>query len=81
MLFDVLILYYSAYRLTEMRSSKQRLSRQLREREEELEDNKHRIENFRLELRKSEKAKREVDPSSNVTIKNPPPKKKKKTLL
>ena len=43
-----------------MRSNKQRLARQLRDKEEEIEDCRHKIENFRQEVRKAEKAKREV---------------------
>lgn len=48
------------FRLTDARNKKQTLSRQLREREEELEEAKHKLEAIRHDVKKHEKAKKEV---------------------
>lgn len=47
-------------RLTELRSQKQRLSRQLRDKEEEMDALNQKLEGLRLELRKVERTKKEV---------------------
>ncbi|XP_037541635.1 serine/threonine-protein kinase MRCK alpha isoform X2 [Nematolebias whitei] len=51
-------------RLTELRSVKQRLTRQLRDREEEMESQNQKVEALRLEVRKAERAKKEVEVQS-----------------
>ncbi|XP_024909374.1 serine/threonine-protein kinase MRCK alpha, partial [Cynoglossus semilaevis] len=48
-------------RLTELRSAKQRLSRQLRDKEEETENHSQKVEALRLEVRKAERAKKEME--------------------
>lgn len=47
-------------RLTELRSHKQRLARQLRDKEEEVEGLSQKMETLRLEIRKAERARKEV---------------------
>lgn len=47
-------------RLTELRSHKQRLVRQLRDKEEEVEGLSQKMETLRLEIRKAERARKEV---------------------
>lgn len=47
-------------RLTELRSHKQRLARQLRDKEEEVEGLSQKVETLRLEIRKAERARKEV---------------------
>ncbi len=47
-------------KVTELRSYKQRLSRQLRDKEEEMDSLNQKVEALRLEVRKSERAKKEV---------------------
>ncbi|KAG7271605.1 hypothetical protein CRUP_000105 [Coryphaenoides rupestris] len=46
-------------RLTDLRSAKQRLVRQLRDKEEELESHGQKVESLRLEVRKADRAKKE----------------------
>uniref|UniRef100_A0A3P9GZG8 non-specific serine/threonine protein kinase n=1 Tax=Oryzias latipes TaxID=8090 RepID=A0A3P9GZG8_ORYLA len=46
--------------LTDLRSAKQRLARQLRDKEEEMETQSQKVEALRLEVRKAERAKKEV---------------------
>uniref|UniRef100_A0A7N8YM43 Serine/threonine-protein kinase MRCK alpha n=1 Tax=Mastacembelus armatus TaxID=205130 RepID=A0A7N8YM43_9TELE len=48
-------------RLTEFRSVKQRLARQLRDKEEEMESQSQKVEALRLEVRKAERAKKEIE--------------------
>uniref|UniRef100_A0A3P8XZZ7 Serine/threonine-protein kinase MRCK alpha n=1 Tax=Esox lucius TaxID=8010 RepID=A0A3P8XZZ7_ESOLU len=48
-------------RLTELRSAKQRLGRQLRDKEEEMEGLSQKVEALRLEVRKAERAKKEME--------------------
>ncbi|XP_016534979.1 serine/threonine-protein kinase MRCK alpha isoform X8 [Poecilia formosa] len=48
-------------KLTEFRSVKQRLVRQLRDKEEEMESQNQRVEALRLEVRKAERAKKEME--------------------
>uniref|UniRef100_H3C824 Serine/threonine-protein kinase MRCK alpha n=1 Tax=Tetraodon nigroviridis TaxID=99883 RepID=H3C824_TETNG len=48
-------------RLTDLRSAKQRLTRQLRDKEEEMESQTQRVEALRLEVRKAERAKKEME--------------------
>lgn len=43
------------------RSAKQRLVRQLRDKEEEMESHSQKVEALRLEVRKAERAKKEVE--------------------
>lgn len=43
------------------RSAKQRLVRQLRDKEEEMESQNQKVEALRLEVRKAERAKKEVE--------------------
>lgn len=43
------------------RSVKQRLARQLRDKEEEIESQSQKVEALRLEVRKAERAKKEVE--------------------
>uniref|UniRef100_A0A672P1F0 non-specific serine/threonine protein kinase n=1 Tax=Sinocyclocheilus grahami TaxID=75366 RepID=A0A672P1F0_SINGR len=47
-------------KVTELRSLKQRLSRQLRDKEEEMDSLNQKVEALRLEVRKAERAKKEV---------------------
>lgn len=47
-------------KLTELRSSKQRLTRQLRDKEEEMDTLNQKLEGLRLDLRKAERARKEV---------------------
>lgn len=47
-------------RLTELRSFKQRLSRQLRDKEEEMDALNQKLEALRLDLRKAERTRKEV---------------------
>uniref|UniRef100_A0A3P8TCD7 Serine/threonine-protein kinase MRCK alpha n=1 Tax=Amphiprion percula TaxID=161767 RepID=A0A3P8TCD7_AMPPE len=46
-------------KLTDLRSAKQRLARQLRDKEEEMESQSQKVEALRLEVRKAERAKKE----------------------
>ncbi|KAL6096277.1 cdc42bpa [Pungitius sinensis] len=48
-------------RLTDLRSVKQRLVRQLRDKEEEMESQGQKVEALRLEVRKAERAKKEME--------------------
>uniref|UniRef100_A0A3Q1EN84 Serine/threonine-protein kinase MRCK alpha n=1 Tax=Acanthochromis polyacanthus TaxID=80966 RepID=A0A3Q1EN84_9TELE len=48
-------------KLTDLRSAKQRLTRQLRDKEEEMESQSQKVEALRLEVRKAERAKKEMD--------------------
>uniref|UniRef100_A0A3Q4BKD3 Serine/threonine-protein kinase MRCK alpha n=1 Tax=Mola mola TaxID=94237 RepID=A0A3Q4BKD3_MOLML len=48
-------------RLTDLRSAKQRLARQLRDKEEEIESQNQKVEALRLEVRKAERAKKEME--------------------
>lgn len=48
-------------RLTDLRSAKQRLARQLRDKEEEVESQTQKVEALRLEVRKAERAKKEME--------------------
>ncbi|XP_075872973.1 serine/threonine-protein kinase MRCK alpha isoform X4 [Nelusetta ayraudi] len=48
-------------RLTELRSTKQRLGRQLRDKEEEIESQTQKVEALRLEVRKAERSKKEME--------------------
>lgn len=48
-------------RLTDLRSAKQRLGRQLRDKEEEMEGLSQKVEALRLEVRKAERSKKEVE--------------------
>lgn len=47
-------------RLTELRSHKQRLSRQLRDKEEEMDALNQKLEALKLDLRKAERTRKEV---------------------
>uniref|UniRef100_A0A671WHC5 Serine/threonine-protein kinase MRCK alpha n=1 Tax=Sparus aurata TaxID=8175 RepID=A0A671WHC5_SPAAU len=48
-------------RLTDLRSVKQRLARQLRDKEEEIESQTQKVEALRLEVRKAERSKKEME--------------------
>ncbi|XP_075994751.1 serine/threonine-protein kinase MRCK alpha isoform X3 [Genypterus blacodes] len=48
-------------RLTDLRSAKQRLARQLRDKEEEMENHTQKVEALRLEVRKAERSKKEME--------------------
>lgn len=48
-------------KLSELRSQKQKLSRQVRDKEEELETAMQKIDNFRNDIRKSDKIRRETE--------------------
>lgn len=52
-------------KVTELRSHKQRLSRQLRDKEEEMDSLNQKVEALRLEVRKAERAKKEVSVEEN----------------
>lgn len=52
-------------RVTELRSQKQRLSRQLRDKEEEMDSLNQKVEALRLDVRKAERAKKEVRVEEN----------------
>lgn len=56
-------------RLTELRSHKQRIARQLRDKEEEVEGLTQKLETLRLEIRKAERARREVGRESLLYFK------------
>uniref|UniRef100_A0A4W5PGQ1 non-specific serine/threonine protein kinase n=1 Tax=Hucho hucho TaxID=62062 RepID=A0A4W5PGQ1_9TELE len=51
-------------RLTDLRSAKQRLGRQLRDKEEEMEGWSQKVEALRLEVRKAERSKKEMESQS-----------------
>uniref|UniRef100_A0A8C7LCD5 non-specific serine/threonine protein kinase n=1 Tax=Oncorhynchus kisutch TaxID=8019 RepID=A0A8C7LCD5_ONCKI len=51
-------------RLTDLRSGKQRLGRQLRDKEEEMEGLSQKVEALRLEVRKAERSKKEMEAQS-----------------
>uniref|UniRef100_A0A8C6VA34 Serine/threonine-protein kinase MRCK alpha n=1 Tax=Neogobius melanostomus TaxID=47308 RepID=A0A8C6VA34_9GOBI len=51
-------------KLTDLRSAKQRLARQLRDKEEEIESQTQKVETLRLEVRKAERAKKEMEAHS-----------------
>ncbi|XP_055728262.1 serine/threonine-protein kinase MRCK alpha-like isoform X3 [Salvelinus fontinalis] len=51
-------------RLTDLRSAKQRLGRQLRDKEEEMEALSQKVEALRLEVRKAERSKKEMEAQS-----------------
>uniref|UniRef100_A0A674EWI5 Serine/threonine-protein kinase MRCK alpha n=1 Tax=Salmo trutta TaxID=8032 RepID=A0A674EWI5_SALTR len=51
-------------RLTDLRSAKQRLGRQLRDKEEEMEGLSQKVEALRLEVRKAERSKKEMEAQS-----------------
>jgi len=53
-------LFFVWIRLAEVGSSKQKLTRQLRDRDEELDDQRQKTEALKLEVKKLEKAKRDV---------------------
>lgn len=55
-------------RVTELRSHKQRLSRQLRDKEEEMDALNQKVEALRLDVRKAERAKKEVSERSDRTL-------------
>lgn len=65
LLLDVLYFTLSVYTLLWLnfkpRSVKQRLVRQLRDKEEEMESQNQKLEALRLEVRKAERAKKEVE--------------------
>ena len=46
--------------MTELRTAKQKVSRQLRDRDEELDEHRRKCESLRQEIRKTDKGKREV---------------------
>ena len=48
------------YRYTELRTTNQKMTRQLGEKDEQLQEMRQKVDSVSLELRKSEKAKREV---------------------
>ncbi|CAL8316420.1 unnamed protein product [Merluccius merluccius] len=53
-------------RLTDLRSAKQRLVRQLRDKEEEVESHTQKVESLRLEVRKADRAKKELEMVAEV---------------
>lgn len=63
-----MLLLCTNQRLGELKSGKQKMSRQLRENEEELESLRQRIETLQQDARKLEKAKREVSYRLNFWI-------------
>lgn len=50
-----------SHRLTELRNQKQKLSRQVRDKEEELETAMQKIDTLRQDLRRAEKLRRELE--------------------
>lgn len=54
------MIYLIICRLSEVRTLKQKLSRQLRDKEEELENALQKIDAFRQDMRKADKLRREV---------------------
>merc|ERR1719193_1129352 len=48
-------------KLSEIRAQKQKLSRQVRDKEEELENSLHKIDSLRRDIRKAEKLRRELE--------------------
>uniref|UniRef100_A0A8C5FBI1 CDC42 binding protein kinase alpha (DMPK-like) b n=1 Tax=Gadus morhua TaxID=8049 RepID=A0A8C5FBI1_GADMO len=53
-------------RLTDLRTTKQRLVRQLRDKEEEMESHAQKVEALRLEVRKADRAKKELEMVAEV---------------
>ena len=53
--------YFSYCRLSELRQQKQKLSRQVRDKEEELENSLQKIDSLRQDIRKAEKLRREIE--------------------
>ena len=49
------------FRLSELRQQKQKLSRQVRDKEEELENSMTKIDSLRTDIRKAEKLRREIE--------------------
>lgn len=56
-----MIIRFSLKRLTELRNQKQKLSRQVRDKEEELDNALQKIDTLRQDLRKAEKLRRELE--------------------
>ncbi len=54
------VLYVDCVRLSEARAAKQKLSRQVRDKEEEIDTLRQKSDGLRQELRKADKTKREV---------------------
>lgn len=63
LLLDVFVFHHKHLHsaVTELRSVKQRLVRQLRDKEEEMDSQNQKLEALRLEVRKAERAKKEVE--------------------
>ena len=57
---ETVILYHFC-RLSELRQQKQKLSRQVRDKEEELETSLQKIDSLRQDIRKAEKLRRELE--------------------
>lgn len=57
-------LIFPFHRLTELRNQKQKLSRQVRDKEEELETAMQKIDTLRQDLRRAEKLRRELEVSN-----------------
>jgi len=52
---------FSQFRLSDLRQQKQKLSRQVRDKEEELEVSMQKIDNLRQDVRRAEKLRREME--------------------
>ena len=59
--FEHILIHFIEFRLSELRNQKQKMLRQVRDKEEELETAMAKIDTLRQDLRKSEKLKREVE--------------------
>jgi len=57
---NTVVLIYALCRYSELRLTNQKITRQLSEKDEQLQDLRQKVDSVSLELRKSEKAKREV---------------------
>ena len=55
------VISYHFSRLSELRQQKQKLSRQVRDKEEELETSLQKIDSLRQDIRKAEKLRRELE--------------------
>ena len=58
---NAIVYVYLCYcRMTDLRQQKSKLSRQIRDKEEELDDTRQQLESLKLDIRKGEKSKRDV---------------------
>ena len=58
---NIQVIINPLFRLSEFRQQKQKLTRQVRDKEEELENSLHKIDTLRQDIRKAEKLRRELE--------------------